>query len=880
MKLEKLVLTTLRSLSTSHAASTNPLEVESRLAGLEEKFRIHNNDDLADALRIRLDELTKYPNKYNPEILCLLLNLSDRPSQNVHFEDPDQPDPELFLHPLTWSEVFKEDPPDDSEGIWDNFDFTDGSEEEECFELNEQPSRDTSTDSDADSGDSTVSLEDLILPAKNNISTNRLETRSLDDRCQIGPPSSLVLTEMQLCRDVLFMLQGLPSSAFVQLEDGRYMSSMNCHLGHISTEPLTHLLNSFAVTGSVLASVRKWINQPTTIPILQTVQSALSTHLADFARYLFSLEASSLGDGPTGAISLLDLLKCIKNKSRSIQTLAKMIEGLGDRNENERPLKVLESLYTSTCATQAIGDLEVYYDMAQIFLHGFETYLKPIQEWMENGDLMSDNVFFVKRNECKVPREALWSEQYRTTQLENGYTYAPKFVHIAAKKILYAGKSMRFLKALNQAMADHHVAGKGGRIDIEIINEEQGDAALTPFSELFDSAFNEWIAKRYYSSSTTLRQQLETHCGLYDTLNILEHVYLQRDGARSCNASYSIFDMIDQDKGASADSVILTQLFRDTFDPLLGAACKRLSVCFLDSWNILHQKKRSVRVLESLQLSYSIPWAVANIVPPGTLVHYQRVFVLLMQSQRVVRTLATQHFGRISLAGCQRPVAEVHLALSLRHRLLWFANAILAYLTETVIAVTTTRMRKDLAKADDLDDMILVHKSYVLQLERQCLLSQQLTPIHAGIISLFDLAMSFAEAHTVYCSRTALPLLPRSPGSAITHPRTSQNYNRSDCDDIEDQEDQHTETSHEATHMYRLNRMHKTFRRLHSFILAGLRGVHRAGAEPTWEILADLLAVDFEAKPGDKQRWAQNPITSGICSEKSKWIDRFELHTS
>lgn len=862
VKPEKLTLTTLRTLSTSRAASTNPLEVASRLAGLEEKFKIHSNDGLADALRIRLDELTKYPNKYNPEILCLLLQLSDRPSQNVHVDDPSLTDPELLPPPLSWSEVFEQDPLDNAEGIWDNVDYADGSEEEECVELNEQASPDTSTDPSIDyredSGDSTVNLEDLFLPIDKPISSTRPEILLLDDGCQIGRPSSYVATEMQLCRGVLFMLQGLPTSVFVQLEDGRYLFSMNCHLSHISTESLAYLLNNFAVIGSMVANVRNWVIQPTKIPILQTVQSAVSAHLADFARYLFTLEASSSGHAAAGAISLLDQFKCIRDKSRTIQKLAQMIESLDDRNEKERPFKVLESLYASTCATQAIGDLEGYQNMAQIFLEGFETYLKPIRAWMENGDLVkSDNVFFVKQNECNVPREALWNEQYRMTQLENGQAYAPTFVHTAAKKIFNTGKSMRFLKALNQAMAGDNVTWKGNGIDIKIINGEQGHGKLAPFSELFNFAFNEWITERYYSSSTVLRQQLETHCGLHETLKIIEHVYLQRDGARSSNTSHSIFDMIDRDKGASADTVILTQLFRGVFDPLLGPGCQRLSVRFLDCLDALQQKKRSVRVLESLQLSYSIPWAVANIIPPGALVHYQRVFVLLTQSRRVIHTLATQHFGRISLATRQSRIAEIHLALLLRHRLLWFANAILAYLTETVIAVTTTRMREDLAKADDLDDMITVHKSYLLQLERQCLLSQELHPIHTGIISLFDLAMSFAEAHA-----TALPLLPRTSGLTVIHPRTSQNYNRDaassslsggNCNDFEGREDQHTETLHETTYMYRLKRMRKTFRKLHSFVLAGLRGVYRASAEPSWEILADILAVDFEARCGDTQ---------------------------
>lgn len=840
--------------------SINPLEVQSRLDGLVEKFRIHNNDDLAEALRTRLNELTEHPCKYTPDILYLLLQLSDKPSRSVRTEDPGLLNHEPLLAQSIWSEILAQDSLDNAEGLWYDIDYADTSEDEDCFELDHEASPDPSIGRSGDLEASIVGLEDLILPVNSAITSNTLETYLLDDASRIGRPSSYLATETEIFRDVLSMLQGLPTSTFVQLESGRYLFSRNCHLSHLSTEPLTHLLNSLAVIGNTLENVRKWTKQPTKIPSLQAVQFALSSRLGSFTQYMFTLEALALGHGPTGTISLLNLLQCIQYKSRTIRKLSEMLETSIGSSGNKRSFGILECLYASTCDIQAIGDFEGYHDMAQIFLESFETYLKPVQQWMEDGDLAESNdTFFVSRNESRVPLEALWDEQYAITQLENGHALAPYFVDIAAKKILNTGKSIRFLKALDQATASHNPTWKGSRINIKVISGEQDMEKLIPFSELFESSFNEWITERYKSSSIMLRQHLETHCGLHDTLNILEYIYLQRDGARSSNVSYSIFDMIDQDKSASADSVILTQLFREAFEPLLGLACQRLSVRFSDDLNQLQCTERSIRVLESLELSYSIPWPVANIIRPGGLVDHQRVFIFLMQTQLVIYTLSRQLFGQISLITRQNSAAEFRLALSLRHRLLWFANSILAYLTETV-AVNSTRMREDLAKANDLDDMIEVHKSYVLRLGGQCLLSKELTPIHSGIISLFDLAMSFAEAHLVYSSKAVPSVLRRSAGWTSANPRTSQVHSEDavshslsgDDDDVaRGQGNRRIGTSPEMAYVYRLKRMHQTFSNLHSFILAGLRGVHRAGVEPSWEVLADLLTVEYGTKSGN-----------------------------
>lgn len=63
-----------------------------------------------------------------------------------------------------------------------------------------------------------------------------------------------------------------------------------------------------------------------------------------------------------------------------------------------------------------------------------------------------------------------------------------------------------------------------------------------------------------------------------------------------------------------------------------------------------------------------------------------------------------------------------------------------------VVAVSTENMREELAKAE-VDKMIIVHIDYVLRLEEQCLLSKKLAPIHGVLISVFELTVSFADAH-------------------------------------------------------------------------------------------------------------------------------------
>lgn len=88
---------------------------------LEEKFRVYNRDDLADALRSRLAELPSLTSGFNPEILSLFLSLSDRPLQNSEISDL-----ELLVKPdapkeLTWEDIIADDPMEGE--IWKDVDF-------------------------------------------------------------------------------------------------------------------------------------------------------------------------------------------------------------------------------------------------------------------------------------------------------------------------------------------------------------------------------------------------------------------------------------------------------------------------------------------------------------------------------------------------------------------------------------------------------------------------------------------------------------------------------------------------------------------------------------------------------------------------------------
>ncbi|OQO15314.1 hypothetical protein B0A48_00697 [Cryoendolithus antarcticus] len=102
----------------SHAR-TNQFDVKAKLDGLVEKFAVLDRDDLSESLQDRLNELPARDG-FLPEVLSLLMLLSDRPVFHTNVNALDNPnEQETETKALTWAELIADDPPTNT-GLWDD----------------------------------------------------------------------------------------------------------------------------------------------------------------------------------------------------------------------------------------------------------------------------------------------------------------------------------------------------------------------------------------------------------------------------------------------------------------------------------------------------------------------------------------------------------------------------------------------------------------------------------------------------------------------------------------------------------------------------------------------------------------------------------------
>ncbi|KAL2363465.1 hypothetical protein RJZ56_003635 [Blastomyces dermatitidis] len=859
-----------RTLKQNNAGRTDHLEVAKRLDGLQEKFQVLDNDALSDALHSRLEELNQRRIHRAPEALSLLLELSDRPAVHSTIEDLDLLRRPASPPPLTWSDIYASDPLSDEEEIWQDIDYAALTSGDDLSSTSSGvsiprivPQR------------SKVPLDDFktpdtcFLPVEDEILLSRIQDLELwrNRVAQTNRPTNdddLYLTELQVIRETIFMLQGLPTTLFWYLDDSVEVDR-RFRLRHASPIAFGNLLRSFSVLGAQLHVIRRFAQHPQKLQFMQMFQREVEFHLCRFNKDLSNMEAEHSGTAESSTPSLIRLFSNVYEETSLLRELSDLINKLADQSPNEA-FQYLDLLYDLVCSKQACGDDTTFQHVAKIFFKCFEVYARPIRLWIEKGQLDKTlGTFFVSDSGKQLTDlRTLWHEWFVLDEV-HGRLYAPDFLRPAAKKIFTTGKSMIFIRRLGLD-PDVLETPKCMNISYENICSSDHFSPLLPFPVLLEYSFDRLIDSNHTFASNLLRKQLDEQCGLWISLEALEYIYLGKDMSLSSIIDHEVFDLIDKGIQSWNDRFFLTELAQGTFGSL---ACIDPSRLIIRSKQIglqdFEYHCRSAQILKAIAMDYILPWPVANIITKQSLSAYRRVSTFLMQIRRAKYVVERQRLLRSLHSETESEKKDDILGYSIRHHLLWLLNVLYAHLTQLVICTSTTIMKEALSKAKDVDGMIAAHESYTSSLEDQCLLSPNLTPIYQAVISLLDLCIHFSDIQISRHGDNQFDQGNRksfhsSSGrryrtSGSLHQRRRRSRSReiesssvADDDSVDDADDSMMDEGNltsvsfiETSYRKRLIGVRDKFEHLCSFITAGLRGMGRVDGHNSWEILAEKL---------------------------------------
>ncbi|KAK2748530.1 hypothetical protein FQN57_000664 [Myotisia sp. PD_48] len=744
---------TEKALKNSSYLRTNKFEVLKSLDGLQQKFQVVGNDELADALHIRLNELNKELCPLAPEILSLLLLLSDNPATLSAPEDIKTYKPVDFHQPLTWADLKDSESTAEIEDLWKDVDFAAVSSDDDISLASSDVSIPkivphssmAASDEFRLPDDLYIDAEDDILVSK--IIASRIETGS-DDDANTG--SVFYLTELQVIQELIYMLQGLPVTIF-SVQSNQVIPKQNYSLRHSSKQSFGSLLKPFCLIGSSIRSLREFAKRPQNITFMQTFVKEIENLIASFDEFMSNqMVYYSFQIRPSPSISLIHLLHKVQEMARILLDFADLISKLDERpSEN---FLCLDLLYDLACTKQATGQDKAYFQVTRLFLKCFESYSRTVRLWMKSGELDPDSKssFFITASNHANDLNTLWHRWF-TFNDRSGRLYAPNFLHPSSKKIFITGKSMIFLRYLGIIPSELETKNSEF-LSYEDICPSNQSSSLYPFSGKLASLFDQFVDSNYTVACSLLKTQLDEKCGLWDCLKALEYIYLGKDYSRSSSLDYRIFESIDRGINSWNDRFLVTELVQQAFS----------SLDFIDTTRLIgHSSKvpplwferyhRSVKILRAISADYMLPWPVANIITKNTISVYKRVSLLLMQIRRAKFTLEKRWFAKLHLPSAQDEEMHTYtLSFGIRHYLLRFLNTLYHYMTEVVISPSTRDMVKDAKESKDVDSMIEIHEAYVASLEGQCLLSNDFAHVHRAIISLLDLCIRFSDTQVAH----------------------------------------------------------------------------------------------------------------------------------
>ncbi|KAG9628706.1 hypothetical protein KCV04_g10960, partial [Aureobasidium melanogenum] len=789
------------------------------------------------------------PNKWRPEILALLLALSDRPAEKTDINKaleitPDEP----AEHQLTWAEIIADDPLDE-EGIWDDVEYGSDYSEHRAPSLSDESVGEPTTSTSASSlGEQDVAAlaRTFIVPKDRELLT---QVKNLRD-CMTSMHSGSELTELQVTRQVLLMLHGLPTDLFEAGSGGRIRTRHSCHIINIAPSTLDRVLQDYASLGSQIDIVRRFVASNQQSVVLQSFQAAVQTQLSDFGRTLSDIEQDFLQQEKSVVVSLLDVYVKVDRVARPLVRLGGSIPDDALKH-NVRAVQLLNNLFEQTCTLQLVGEDEESSKVAGLLFKCLEPYLRPIRLWMIEGKLIaSDELFFVQSDDESSDRGSIWHSRFTLLKQADGSIFAPDFMQSLAERIFKAGKSVMFLQALGHYPDISERSAQS--LDVAQIMQSASNGLL-PFSEVFKLALKNFTDALEGSETRILHQALMSQCGLQTTISAVNHIYLGVHGTRFQDFSYAIFQRMDRGSGWD-DRFLLTELAQTAFEATNAVMPDHIVVRVkprTDQQTTTSHGRRA-DLLGRLVVEYSIPWPLQNILTKTTLAACQKAFTTLLRLYRA-QYLFNQQEWTLSIMADRYKEQRVKELLALRQHLSWFATTLKGYICE-VLSVVTKQLSVDLEAAADVDGMITAFDTFQLDLTSKLLQNDNLAPIQGSMLAILDLyedlALEWRNAVKQISSRAAQPtsrqlVVQQSLSARNDRPEIDEAANLTDDEDDSEPHDRHDQRS-----VLSVPSLLKEYTRQLSFLLAGLRSqqIRYQSTKPTAEATKHSRISRLEAR--------------------------------
>ncbi|KAK5166739.1 uncharacterized protein LTR77_008283 [Saxophila tyrrhenica] len=800
----------VKQLRTANRARTNQFEVQSKLSGLVEKFAVLNRDDLSEALQSRLDALPEDA-RWLPEILSLLLNLSDRPLERTRLGDVEASTQSFAgeAETLTWEDLLDDDANDDGD-LWADVDRGYHSSGDDLTG-DEEIDSDLTTSTQATS----VVEEDVVTRARSFVQP--LEEDALDSvetlhhEIKDALDSGSSISELTLVRETLSMVHGLLTNLY-NMDDrsGQVAPKPHLKLATAAISTLDDATTSFAEIGSSINVLRQWVRKEQPVAYIQSCQGSMQKLISGFDRQLASIEQAYVQQAEDVVVSLLSVRARVERCLRPLMCLAEVVKA--SENSTISPFALLEGLYDQACTAELSGDQDTFASLLPVLLTGLKTYLRPVSRWITSGTCRAtDPSSLVEDRDPDCDPGRFWHDRYAMRSLADGLPYMPAFLRPRAGRVFALGKNQAFLRVLRTEHDDDCESDMNtGTPDFASLEHYAHGHSFLPFSQLLDETLDTWLAATSKDSTPILRRALLEDHGLLKTYSSLTSTFCSANGRAFQEFAETLFWSLDHKPKQWKNEFLLTELANNTLGISNITADMPLTVRVDDKSNDGNLVQSSMQQLQFLTLETVFPWPVQNITRSRSPQIYSKAFALLLQTYRAKSLLRNQFLDlRTAAAQGSSISTTTALALGIRYRLTTIIDVLQAHITTTASTLNASLIHETQA-AEDIDAMADVWSKHDKLLETSLLLGEKLRPLRQAVVGLLEVCERFDDLWKTLVDFTA----------------------SAEDDGAEDAEAPSLESFTAA--------LDETSRLL-SFLTAGLRSISRAGGNAAVEMLAERL---------------------------------------
>lgn len=555
-----------------------------------EKFQVFNKEHLADALDQKLTQLNSVPqtlpadSRWIPEILDLLLRLSDRPADKSKLGSIKGAEESPRLPSLTWEDILAEDPSNQNDDLWRNIDHRGGSSDEDqntVIGLEDETDTESTAPSSKGGEDAQLFLDSLVVDPdigalksiKEAYGFTHQNFRSLRKK----------VPELDAIREALNLLRGLSSQMFRSDTQSREVVPVPQLLTEgCSRTSLAHIMQYFANVAQCLSKLRAYCVEMEKNVLIQRFVSGVAQSIKRFDCAIDEIEKRLVNCTSPFIASLIGLQEEIEQLSEFPLHLHSLISTLWESVQNE-PHKVLDGLYERAASAQAMSNQPLFSQFAELLIDCLATYLSPIQRWMHTGEINSDEHIDmpIEVQEGHMHLNTFWKERFLVRLVEStSRPCAPAFLHHVLPEILAAGKSVAFLRELGLGDSMHRQSG-----DQEtplksacLLNSNLEFMEFVPFSLKLGEEIKEWVLQKVHPTSELLRSHIIDNFGFLRTVESLEVLYLSKDGNLFDQFADELLSRATQEDLNRQDGFMLEESARNIFSQ---ASCVDPSRVFL-----------------------------------------------------------------------------------------------------------------------------------------------------------------------------------------------------------------------------------------------------------------------------------------------------------